>query len=675
MKDNLSGRLKNTTLPKSNSIFALFEAVVNSINSIDERIDIDNDFTIEDSYIKIEMVRSSQLTMNDEPKELIGFNIIDNGIGFIDANYDSFSTLDSPYKEAKGCRGIGRLLWLKAFSAVYVDSTYAENGICYNRSFKFSIQKEVHDETKKELKNNAEIRTEISLNNIVEIYQKSFPKTKEKLSRLLIEHCLWYYLRNGGAPKISIIDEGEELSLDNEFENYAFTSTTSESFDLKGKTFDVTHVKLKSISANKNVVFYSAANRLVKTESLENDIPGLFGALKENDEDFYYMCFVSSEFLTENVSPERMSFNISEDIEEMFKTTEITFKEIREQVVNCVTKYLDEYLTANKELGRKKILDFVSEKAPRYKSILSRIPEKEKIVNPSTSDKDLELKLHKQLMIVEEELISEGHDLLRPEVMEDEEKYSKKMMDYLSKASDLKQSDLANYITHRKVIIDFLDSALRKKTNGKYVKEDIIHNLLLPMQNNSTEFENDTNLWLIDERLSFHNFLASDKTLKSMSITESDSTKEPDILALNIYDNPLLVNEGAQLPLASITVVEIKRPMRDDFKQGVEEKDPIKQALGYLERVRNGKVKTEAGRQIPNSDNIPGYCYVLGDMTDSMIECCKGSNLQVTSDKLGYFGYNSNYNAYIEVFSFDRLLNNAKQRNRAFFDKLGLPTT
>lgn len=675
MKDNLSGRLKNTNLPKSNSVFALFEAVVNSINSIDERIEKDKNFTIEDSYIKIAMIRSSQLNMDDEPRELIGFDIIDNGIGFIDDNYESFSTLDSPYKAAKGCRGVGRLLWLKAFSSVHVNSTYAENGMYYNRSFEFSIQKEVHNENKIELKNKATIETTISLINIEEIYKKSFPKTKEKLSRSLIEHCLWYYLRNGGAPKISIIDDGEELSLDNEFENYAFTSTTTETFDIKGKKFDITHVKLKSISANKNVVFYSAANRLVKTESLTNEIPGLFGALKENDEDFYYICFVSSEFLTENVSPERMSFNISEDIEEMFKMTEISFKEIREQVVICVAKYLEEYLTTNKELGQKKVLDFVTEKAPRYKSILNRIPEKEIIVDPSTSDKDLELKLHKQLMIVEEELISEGHDLLRPEVMENEDEYSKKMMDYLSKASDLKQSDLANYIAHRKVIIDFLNSALRKKTNGKYVKEDIIHNLLLPMQNNSTEFENDTNLWLIDERLSFHNFLASDKTLKSMPITESDSTKEPDILALNIYDNPLLVNEGDQLPLASITVVEIKRPMRDDFKHGVEEKDPIKQALGYLERIRKGRVKTEAGRQIPNSESIPGYCYILGDMTDSMIECCKGSNLQVTSDKLGYFGYNSNYNAYIEVLSFDRLLSGAKQRNRAFFDKLGLPTT
>ncbi|WP_284648476.1 hypothetical protein [Photobacterium damselae] len=44
----------------------------------------------------------------------------------------------------------------------------------------------------------------------------------------------------------------------------------------------------------------------------------------------------------------------------------------------------------------------------------------------------------------------------------------------------------------------------------------------------------------------------------------------------------------------------------------------------------------------------------------------------MTHDHLGYFGYNKEYKAYIEVISFDRLLNMAKERNQAFFDKLGL---
>jgi len=42
---------------------------------------------------------------------------------------------------------------------------------------------------------------------------------------------------------------------------------------------------------------------------------------------------------------------------------------------------------------------------------------------------------------------------------------------------------------------------------------------------------------------------------------------------------------------------------------------------------------------------------------------------------MGYFGFNEPHKAYIEVMSFDRLVNSATERNRAFFDKLGLPST
>lgn len=113
--------------------------------------------------------------------------------------------------------------------------------------------------------------------------------------------------------------------------------------------------------------------------------------------------------------------------------------------------------------------------------------------------------------------------------------------------------------------------------------------------------------------------------------------------------------------------------MRNDAKAG-EEKDPIEQALGYLNRIRKGQVTTAGGRLIPNSEDIPGYCYVICDLTKTIIERCEFLDLTVTSDHMGYFGFHKQYKAYIEVISFDKLVNTAKERNRSFFDKLGLPT-
>jgi hypothetical protein len=113
--------------------------------------------------------------------------------------------------------------------------------------------------------------------------------------------------------------------------------------------------------------------------------------------------------------------------------------------------------------------------------------------------------------------------------------------------------------------------------------------------------------------------------------------------------------------------------MRNDAKEG-EEKDPIEQALGYLERIREGKTRTHSGRPIPGSESLPGYCYILCDITPSIQKRCKMHDAILTSDGMGYFYYNKNYKAYVEVMSFDRLVNSATERNRAFFDKLGLPS-
>ena len=674
LNTSLKGRLRNTNLPKTNVLFPLFEAVVNSIHAIDERIEKQQDFSIDQSKIRIEILRSAQLQTDSSVRsEIVGFKVTDNGIGFNEDNYNSFQTLDSDYKIALGGKGVGRLFWLKAFNKVQVESIFLDKSNIMFRHFYFNVANDIYDH-KCKLIENEEIQTTILLNDLKIEYEKYLPKTCKKISHTLLEHCLWYFLREGGAPNIQVADETEVISLNNEYENYMLGASSSEKISIKTRDFELTHIKLRTTSPNKHTVIYCAANRVVKEESLVGKIPGLFGVLKNGNDTFSYSCFVTSDYLTEKVNLERIDFNISENVDGIFSEEEVSLSEIREAVIERSSIYLDDFLEENREIGKRKMFDFVEQKAPRYRPILDRIPENEKIIDPSLNDKELELKLHAHLMSIEAELLSEGHELLIPTDFENEEEYSNRIQDYLIKASDIKKSDLANYVAHRRVILDLLGKAIKIKEDGKYSKEEVIHNLIMPMKKTSDElFADETNLWLIDERLAFHNFLASDKTLKSMPITDSELTKEPDLIALNIYDNPLLVNDSATLPLASITVVEIKRPMRDDLKQG-EEKDPIEQALGYLKKIRDGRVNTASGRLIPNSEAIPGYCYVIADITDSLKTRCETKSLQVTSDKMGYFGYNQPYNAYIEVVSFDRLINMAKERNKAFFDKLGLPT-
>lgn len=680
LQTNLSGRLRNTALPLANGLHPLFEAVVNSIHAIEEA-----GLLNEDGRITIEILRQTQeqLQLQDSKKkrghdaleEILGFKIIDNGIGFTDTNMESFNTLDSEHKIDKGGRGVGRLLWLKAFKRVNVESIFADSGGKQKkRSFSFNVTSGVANERIENISMPTNRSTMVHLDDFNAKYRDHSRKTAKAIADSIVEHCLWYFIRKGSAPLITIVDTEEHISLQELFDNHMHSSAVSETITIKNQPFELLHVKLRSNSSSAHSIALCADNRLVTEEKIAGRIPGLHGKILDSNGEFIYSCYVSSSFLDEFARPERTGFEIVESVEGLFEKTEISLRDIRDAVMEKAKEQLSEHLAMNKKKARERIERFVGKRAPRYRPILSRIPEEELNIDPDISDKDLELTLHKQLAEIEAQLLAEGHDIMAPKEGEDKDEYTKRLQEYLEKAEDIKKSDLANYVSHRRVILDLLERAIKRGPDGKYVREELIHSLIMPMRKESSEvFLDSCNLWLVDERLAFHDYLASDKPLAAMPITGNRETKEPDIVALNVFDHPILVSEGTNLPLASIVVIEIKRPMRNDSGSG-EEDDAIEQALGYLDRIREGKVQTANGRLIPKSNDIPGFCYVLADLTPSVETRCKVHNLKRTSDGLGYFGYNDNFKSYIEVISFDRLVNAAKERNRAFFDKLGLPT-
>ncbi|MEW6172195.1 MAG: ATP-binding protein [Bacillota bacterium] len=681
METNLKGRLRNTSLPYNHGLLPLFEAVVNSIHSIEE-----GEFSPENGHITVEIIRDTQQALDfesgskkrgsDTCKDIIGFRVIDNGVGFTDPNMKSFRTLDSDYKADKGGRGVGRLLWLKAFRRVNVKSIFKDDeGKLKSRTFTFTAAYGVSEEKSSDAPSGTQRSTCVHLDGFDKKYREASYKTARAIANSLFEHCLWYFVREGGTPSIVVKDDDERIILHDIYEEHMVSSAENERITVKDKEFHLTHIKLRANSSHCHVIAFCAAKRLVMEENLTGKIPGLYGKLSDMAGEFVYACYVASSFLDETVRSERTGFDIMENPNELFAKTEIFFSEIRDAVIVKVSDYLSSYLEENKTKARDRVENFVSRKAPRYRPILARIPENKLIIDPNISDKELDLTLHKHLSEIEEQLLAAGHDIMSPKENEEFSEYQKRLQEYLRTAEDIKKSDLANYVSHRRVILELLEKAIQRGADGRYAREDLIHNLIMPMRCDSNEVMPDScNLWLIDERLAFHDYLASDKTLSSMPISDSTETKEPDILALNVFDNPILVSEGNKLPLASIVVIEIKRPMRDDAAKG-EDKDPVEQALGYLDRIRHGKVMTASGRLIPNSEDIPGYCYVICDITPSVKKRCDILGLTQTYDYLGYFGYNPNFKAYLEIISYDRLVNSAKERNRAFFDKLGLPTS
>ena len=676
IKTNLSGRLRNTPLALSRGLMPLFDAVVNSIHSIEEKDELSGSDSPSDIVVEIERRSQGTLDMessDDSPGEIIGFKITDTGIGFNRENMESFELLDTEHKVDKGCRGVGRLLWLKAFSRVDIRSAYSDgNEVMRSREFSFDATSGVSGH-KDALAENGRPSTTVHLIDFDKKYADRIPRKLKDISRHLLEHCLWYFVREGGAPKVIVRDGTEEISLDDLYEEYMHSSAESEEVDIKEQKFSITHIKFHASVAKKaHMLSFCAARRLVKEEKLNDKIPGLYGKITDNDGEFVYSCYVTSPYLDEKVRSERTGFDIEENVEGLFAGEEISLQNIRDGIFPKIKDFLSESLQVNVEAGKRRVEEFVANEAPKYRPILKRIPPDSLIVDPNISNKDLEIHLHRHLAEIERDLLEKGQKIMNPLSGENTENYQRRIKDYLEEVSDVRKSNLAGYVCHRRVIIDLLEKALERNPDGKYVNEDVIHEFIMPMRTDSSDvFLENCNLWLLDEKLVFHDYLASDKPIKSMPISNSSEAKAPDILALNFYDQPILVSEKQTPPLVSITVVEIKKPMRNDASSG-EEKNPIEQTLGYLNRIRQGGVKTPQGRPIPNSDDIPGYCYIVCDLTTSIVEMCKFFDLTETSDHLGYFGFHKAYKSYIEVISFDRLVSSAKKRNQAFFDKLGL---
>src|ERR1700730_5358705 len=131
MKASISGRIRNTYLPKTKALLPIFEAVMNAFQAIEEAGG-------KGHYIRITAERQGNLD-DGKPGQIEAFSIIDSGIGFTDDNFDSFETVDSPYKADCGGKGLGRFLWLKAFSRVEIDSHFRVVGMDKLQCRKFSF--------------------------------------------------------------------------------------------------------------------------------------------------------------------------------------------------------------------------------------------------------------------------------------------------------------------------------------------------------------------------------------------------------------------------------------------------------------------------------------------------------------------------------------------------------
>ena len=132
IKIDLVNQVRQTSLPAWKPLLPLFEAVMNSIQAIQQA---ELPASVE-GRIVIEVLRDQSL-FKDELPPVVGFTIKDNGIGLDDNNFDSFNTAFSPHKLRLGGKGLGRFTWLKAFDLAQIESTFRDDAAFRTRRFIF----------------------------------------------------------------------------------------------------------------------------------------------------------------------------------------------------------------------------------------------------------------------------------------------------------------------------------------------------------------------------------------------------------------------------------------------------------------------------------------------------------------------------------------------------------
>ena len=207
MKMNFKGLVDLHTLPKTTPLLPLYEAIINSIQSIE-------DAQISNGKIEIIVERDKQMNLfNQWETDIENIIIVDNGIGFDDENYNSFDTYASEYKIQKGCKGVGRMLWLKAFCSVSIESIFVEEDKKKCRTFLFDANHAVHDMKVKELSSDVLQTTKVRLNGLREQYKGNCPKKLDTIAKNILNHCFTYYVL-GKAPKIIVSDEQDIIDID-----------------------------------------------------------------------------------------------------------------------------------------------------------------------------------------------------------------------------------------------------------------------------------------------------------------------------------------------------------------------------------------------------------------------------------------------------------------------------
>ena len=491
-------------------------------------------------------------------------------------------------------------------------SIYRNGDRAFRRAFTFRLEAsdQLIDQSDKPVEGGAtETGTVITFKGLRgTAYQAKLPNQPATIVKHFGSHFFADFIL-GRSPRVTVDVEGAAIHFPEEIqklriEDRGVATIETESF---GKLELASFVCHKAASANfdgLHQMHLVANGRTVTTRKIDGLIGiGRFGS---NDDRVYHGC-VTGEFLDERVNQERMQFNFDESIVEEivrgcaeFSRDHAIKDEVAEfdrQRLGTMREFVDEYPSFAFE-GAKELLSRTPKNAVKAEEFA-------RALIPIRIRRDQER--NKTIKEIVATLHGAG------DIPED---FAAAVRKAAGEIKAEEQRQLTEYVLRRKTVLDVMEVLIRRireRGNGSqdFQLESTLHQFICPMKlrgDDPTKIEEaDHDLWIIDERLTFTKYFASDVPFTQI-VANEDSLRRPDLF---IFDHLHGLGADGEDPLKRVMLVEFKQPGRRDYD---ERYSPLNQISEYITRLKNGEIEDFQQGRVRIAEDCVFYCYVVADI-------------------------------------------------------------
>jgi hypothetical protein len=661
LRPNLVKRIDR--LPKPTNVAGalqpLFEAVSNAIHSTQKRF---GETVAREGKVTV--------TVNtNRNKRNVWATVEDNGEGLDEKNWDGFTTTDTDSKIEIGGKGVGRLLWLDCFEKISVESIFRDGEEMKRRKFKFvlALENQIEDELVERAEPGAEPMFHVKFEGVRDNgYLQRFPGRDAFIFQHLTSHFLPVFI-GGHSPLVTVHVGGDTRHFPDAIKDIVHRREPELHLntELYG-TLRMTMMECDKVASSDlkgtHFIHFIAHDRTVHSQPIDGKLGLKYFGISE---DRVFHAILTGEYLDKNVNQERTAFNFEDAVIE---------KIVSDVCIPHIERFLAEPL-ATLRREQRELIEVIAATYPSV-SFGSADELQDKVPSGELSRDALYGHLARERFRRDERQAEKIRGVLSrlKDTTVDASTFATSIKEASEALEDAEQRSLAEYVVRRKVVLDFIEILLEKvrdDTSGSsYQREDILHSFICPVRVNNIsdgrsrriEPSASHDLWIVDERLTFAEYFSSDVEFKALA-DAFDSEERADVLIFDYVHGLRQTDEPSK-----VLLVEFKRPGRTTY---ADSENPQLQVERYVRQLQSGRLADVRGRPVKLDGNTIFYCYIIADIVGRLDDWT--FTWQRTADGRGrVYRPNGGFQGSIELIGWDALIEDARARNRAFFERAGI---